>query len=78
VERKYYADSEDAYEMMKFFKPEAEAKLMKKVVYPLTSTFPGATYSHIDKEAGTAKTEVVNESKQEEKKEGKKKKHKKK
>lgn len=43
-EKKYYADSEDAYEMMKFFKPEVEEKMMKKVTEPIISTFPGATY----------------------------------
>ncbi|MDR3737341.1 MAG: hypothetical protein P4L10_17665 [Acidobacteriaceae bacterium] len=50
VERKYYADTEDAYEMMKFFKPTAEAKLMKRVSMPITSTFPGATYPLIEYE----------------------------
>ena len=44
VEKKYYADGEDAYEMMKFFKEPIENKIMKKITEPITSTYPGATY----------------------------------
>jgi len=33
--------------MQKYFKPAVEEKLMKKVVLPIESKFPGATYPYI-------------------------------
>ena len=57
VEKKYYADTEDAYEMMKFFKAPVEEKLMKKVLQPITSTFPGAIYPLIEYPLHKKKTE---------------------
>ena len=69
VEKKYYADTEDAYEMMKFFKLPVEEKLMKKVLQPITSTFPGATYPLIEYPIHKKKVEDENApSKPEEKK----------
>jgi len=45
--------------MMKFFKPDVEEKMMKKVLLPITSTFPGATYPLIDYPITKKKTEPV-------------------
>ena len=48
VEKRYYGDGEDSYEMTKFLKPEAESILMKRVVQPLISDFPGAIYPYVE------------------------------
>lgn len=48
VEKGYYADGEDSYEMTKFIKPEVESTLMRKVVQPLISEYPGAIYPLVE------------------------------
>ncbi len=81
VEKGYYADTEDAYEMMKFFKPAIEEKMMRKVVQPIESTYPGATYPKVEYDLSQWKKPAAADEKQPEKgKEEKKggKKHKKK
>lgn len=50
VEKGYYADGEDAYEMDKFFKPHVEKNIMKKVVQPLVSLYPGAMFPLVEYE----------------------------
>jgi hypothetical protein len=77
VEKGYYADTEDAYEMMKFFKPAVEEKMMKKVVQPIESKYPGATYPEVVYDLSAWKKPAVTESTKQEEKKGAKK-HKKK
>lgn len=88
VEKRYYGDGEDSYEMTKFFRPEVESVLMKKVPQPLISEYPGAVYPLVEypeygsggkKEAGENESKGTVESGSEERKESQKaKKHQKK
>jgi hypothetical protein len=48
VAKGYYADGEDAYEMIKFFKPSPEESHMKAVVEPIVTSYPGAAYPLIN------------------------------
>ena len=47
VAKGYYADGEDAYEMMKFFKSAPEDNHMRTVTEPIVTSYPGAAYPAI-------------------------------
>ena len=58
VAKGYYADGEDAYEMIKFFKPAPEESHMKTVVVPIVTSYPGAAYPTVTYE-GVKKAHTV-------------------
>ena len=71
VEKGYYADGEDAYDMTKFFKSDVEKELMRALEQPIETIYPGAICPIIEYPEYAKEVEVTHEEAK--KKQGKKK-----